>query len=159
MTSDIEEIERIERSRRMKIMSKVIVVLLVFGFLFFLRPDIPKSISGGVVSGVKNLTSTIQHEEEPVEKEEPVVEVKEEKPVVEVKEEPKPGTVLRIGSVIQHRGKDIVLTYVNPKETYCTLRVNGEGMLITNGTERIVNGIYIKVLEPSAAETCRVTLR
>ncbi|MBW2984705.1 hypothetical protein KY361_06305 [Candidatus Woesearchaeota archaeon] len=156
MTSDIEEIERIERSRRIRMMSKVIVVLLVFGFLLFFRPDIPKSISGSVVSSVKSLASMMQHEEEPEEKEEP--EIKQEEPAVEVKEE-KPGTVLRIGSAIQHRGNDIVLTYVNQKETYCTLRVNSEGILITNGTERTVNGIYIKVLEPSAGGTCRVVLR
>lgn len=158
----VEAINAIERGKRIRKISTFVIILFVIGFFVLSRPDIPKSISGRIVDGVKNLTPRIVHKEAEVE-EEPVIEEAAEEAIEELVEipKPKPGTVLETGSATEFRGKTVILTYVNSKETYCSLRVNGEGILITNGTERTISGIRIKVLEPSTTprETCRVEMR
>lgn len=151
-----EDITAIERSNRIRVMSVVMAVLLVIGFVALFRPDLPKAAFRKSIEGFRNLQSKVESikERRPEVKEEPVV-VKEEKP------EPKPGTVLEIGSAVNYKGREIILTYVNSKETYCMLRVDEESILITKGTERNVNGVMIEVLEPSTTprETCRVMMR
>ncbi|MBW2980298.1 hypothetical protein KY360_02680 [Candidatus Woesearchaeota archaeon] len=156
-TKLIQDIDELEKQRKARMINIAIVVVLLLAFLFLAGPDLSQFISiEDVRSNIKELIPE-RKKEEP--KFEPVVEEIEE--VEAEPEPPKPGTVLEIGIVTQFRGKDVILSHVSPKKTYCSFRVDGESILITKGKSRSIQGITIEVLEPSLSpdETCRVMLR
>ena len=117
-----------------------------------------REVRSSVREFIPEIISKVQPKpEEPAE----VEEEEEEEVVPPPPEPPKPGTVLELGMVTEFRGKDVILSYVSPRKTYCSFRVDGESILITKGKSRSIQGITIEVLEPSLSpdETCRVYLR
>ena len=157
----MEDIEELERQRKARLINIAIAVVLILAFLFLAGPDLSLYVPiDEVRSNIKELIPERISREEPM-PEEPA-EVEEEVEEVIAEPEPaKPGTVLELGVVTQFRGKDVILSYVSPRKTYCSFRVNGESILITKGRSRSIQGITIEVLEPALTpdETCRVYLR
>ena len=63
--------------------------------------------------------------------------------------EPEPIRLLEKGILYEYKGKEIILSDVNPQVTYCRARVDDKTLMISIGKERSVYGVSIKVLSAS----------
>ncbi len=163
MASKVEDplagIEAIEKSNKTKVISAVMVIVLVFGIVFLTSPDLPKTFSESVVENVKNMTSKVKQPDEIPVQNLSVPIIANETQTQTVPSEPLPGILLELSKKHTFKGKDIILNYVNSQGTYCMFRVNEVSGLVTESTQRVVNGVRIRVLDASKdPETCRVYL-